>query len=526
MKILPALRARFTLNRLLIAIVAVAALLGVLSLLQKSGTSHTDHAVGLVPPNALLYAHLEVHRGSQQWRNATRTLDSLASLAQLRDQALGGLLAGRTPKQLDAELRPWLGDEAALALLPSGQQATSLVLLKVGNLGRAKSFLAGAGQSRIELYRNLQVRLFKSLSAVFLGDFLAIGRLDNVHAAIEAQAGRALSDDSLFKEARDRLGLKDQLLYAYSPGDGVRRLLLQQPGLVGRIGALLAQPALRAAAASVRFERKGVNLSFSSVDYPRLPGAAGNAPVFQPTLTTSVPDNALAYYGVQGVTRLFRGLDALSGGNTSTLTRGIDRVRRSLGPAGARALAVALAPLDRREAALVVTPPDNAPIVSLIVGNTTQAEGGNVLFALQPLLSRVVNSTQGGQASTLQPGNVGGIDTLTLRLNPELALTYASLGNRIIVSTDPDGVRQVATAQHTLAGSSAFAPGMRPLLKQATSVLFADLHRLSSLVERAGLGRTPEYQAIKPDLARIGTVNVITHSERSFQTAQVFLEVP
>jgi hypothetical protein len=45
-------------------------------------------------------------------------------------------------------------------------------------------------------------------------------------------------------------------------------------------------------------------------------------------------------------------------------------------------------------------------------------------------------------------------------------------------------------------------------------------------VERAGLGTTPEYEAIKPDLARIGTVSVITQSERSSQTAQVFVEVP
>ena len=201
-------------------------------------------------------------------------------------------------------------------------------------------------------------------------------------------------------------------------------------------------------------------------------------------------------------------------------------MRRSLGPSGERAVANALAPLDRREAALVVTPPDDAPIVSLIVGDTTQAEGGDVLFALQPLLSRVVSSTRGGQASTLEPGSVGSIDTLTLRLNPDLALTYASLGDRIIISTDPDGVRQIATAKQTLAGSGDFAPGMRDLLKEATSVVFADLHRLSSLVERAGLGTTPEYQVIKPDLARIGTVNLITQNEQSSETAQVFVEVP
>jgi hypothetical protein len=191
-----------------------------------------------------------------------------------------------------------------------------------------------------------------------------------------------------------------------------------------------------------------------------------------------------------------------------------------------QALVRALGPLNEREAALIVTPPDDAPVVSLIVGDTTRSEAGDVLIALQPLLARVVNSTSGGTAASLVPGSEGGIDTLTLQINPDLSLTYAALGDRIVVSTDPSGVRQIATAQQTLLGESAFAPGMRGLLKQATSVVFLDLHRLSSLIERAGLGTTPEYRTIKPELAKIGTVSVITQSNGSSQTAQAFIEVP
>jgi hypothetical protein len=137
-----------------------------------------------------------------------------------------------------------------------------------------------------------------------------------------------------------------------------------------------------------------------------------------------------------------------------------------------------------------------------------------------------VSTTQGGAAPTLVPGSEAGIDTLTLRLNPELSLTYAALGDRIMVSTDPAGVRQVATANKTLLGEPAFAPDMRGLLKEATSLLFLDLHRLSSLIERAGFGTTPEYRAIKPELGRIGGVSVITQSERGSQTTQAFIEVP
>jgi hypothetical protein len=92
-------------------------------------------------------------------------------------------------------------------------------------------------------------------------------------------------------------------------------------------------------------------------------------------------------------------------------------------------------------------------------------------------------------------------------------------------------VRQIATAEKTILSEGAFAPGMRALLEKATSVTFLDLHRLSSLIERAGFGTTPEYRTIKPELARIGAMSMITQSNGSSQTeqleaAQAFIEVP
>jgi len=525
MNVIRALRARLTLNRLLIAIVAIAAVIGVASLVSGKSSSHTDHAIALVPTNALLYAHLEVHRDSTQWHNARRVLDKLPALGRLTNQALGSLAAGRTPQQLDAELRPWLGDEAALALLPSGRQATSLILLKVGDLQRAKSFLAGAGHAQITLYRNTQVRLFKTLAAAFIGDFLAIGRLRNVYAALDARAGHSLAQDSVFRSAGKGIDLGGPLVFAYAPGDGVRRLLQQQPGIVGQLGDALARPALRATAAAVRFEGKGMRVALANVEYPKLPGAT-SAPTFAAQLPRSVPAGAIAYYGVQGVRQLFERLQALSGGRASGLTTVVDRLRRELRPSGVRAIVRALQPLNDHEAALVVTPPDDAPVVTLIVGNTSPGEGGTLLEALYPLLSRVAQSTQGGIASSLVTGSEAGIDTTTLQISPDLSLTYAALNDRILVTTDPSGVRQIATAQKTILTESAFAPGMRRLLDKATSVVFLDLHRLSSLIERAGLGTTPEYRTIKPELARIGAVSVITQSNGSSQTAEAFVEVP
>src|SRR5207247_7056991 len=69
---------------------------------------------------------------------------------------------------------------------------------------------------------------------------------------------------------------------------------------------------------------------------------------------------------------------------------------------------------------------------------------------------RHTRSTRDWSSDVCSSDLVGAIDTLTLRLNPELALTYASLGDRIMISTDPAGVRQVATAQHKQIGRASW----------------------------------------------------------------------
>src|SRR5207302_3647767 len=163
-----------------------------------------------------------------------------------------------------------------------------------------------------------------------------------------------------------------------------------------------------------------------------VPGAAGGeARRFAPRLPDVLPQNAIAYFGVKGLDRLYQQLSTLAGGAGSPLARTVDRLRGALGTSGVQALARAIRPLSSREAALVVTPPADAPIVTLVVGGTTLQQGGNVLVALQPLLSRLLQAPQGGQVPSIEQQDVGGVQATTLQLMPGLQLTYAAFGDRI-----------------------------------------------------------------------------------------------
>ena len=512
------LRTEVTFDRVAIAILALGAVVLVVSLAGGSEKSRTDEAVRLVPDGALLYVHATVEPGSDEWQSLGRIVRSLPTLQRLRDRALRSLSGSGRPLDFERSVRPWIGDEAALALLPEGRRASSLILVRVADQPLALRFLRGAGRPRKERHRGVTVRTYGSLATAFIGNFLAVGAAAHVRAAIDTQGRRSLADDPLFRAAVAQLELDDPLAYAYAPRTGVTRLLRGQGGLVAQAGGLLERPGLRAAATSVRAEMNGLRASVATVAVP----AARQAVPFKPTLQSEVSAGTIAYVGARGVDTIFRLLDDF--GATTSVERVLGR---RVGAAAERSLLDAVQPLLGREAALVVTPPASLPVITLIVANTSKQEGGDVLVGLQPLLTRLLEAPKGaGQVPTLQPRRVAGVEAVTLRVSPTLELTYAAFDDKLVVSTSPQGIAQLRGSGTSLEDNASFAPGLREFLRRPTSVVFLDLRRLSALADRAGLGDTPDYRAIRPDIARVGAVSAVTASKQSAQTAEIFLEVP
>jgi hypothetical protein len=513
------LRAQGTFDRIAIAVLVVGAIVLAASLAGGSEDGRGDEAVRLVPTDALVYVHARVDPNSDQWRYAGEVVRKLPTLNRLRRQALRGVSRGGPALDFDVSVRPWIGDEAAVALLPEGGQANSLILLRVADQARAISFLRGAGRPREQRHRGVTVRSYGDLATAFVGDFLAIGRPSLVEAAIDTRGRRSLGDETLFRDAVDRLQTEDPIVYGYAPQRGVSRLLRRQGGLVARVGGLLDRPGLRAAAASVHAERDGLRASISSI---LIPTSGEDASGFEPTLVSQVPAGTIAYLGARGLDSIFDQLAEIGAAGS------VERVLgRELGSVGRRTLLNALRPLLGRESALVVTPPASLPVISLVVANTSRAEGGEVVVALQPLLSELLKTPSGAvQVPTLEPRRIGGVEGVTLSVSPSLELTYASFADKLVVSTSPEGVRQLVGRGRSLEDNAAFAPGLRDFLRRPSSVVFLDLRRLTALAERAGLGDTPDYRAVQQDIERVGAVSAVTAGERSTQTAEIFLEVP
>src|SRR5436305_471005 len=133
----------------------VAAAIGLLALVAVivavalgGGDTPATGAAELVPGNALIYVHLSTDASRQAVRQALavsrRLPDSPLLLAAVTNR-LGTLLSGSSNALVDfpTQVRPWLGKEAAFAVLDSTTaSAGSLIVLDVRNRSRARDFLA------------------------------------------------------------------------------------------------------------------------------------------------------------------------------------------------------------------------------------------------------------------------------------------------------------------------------------------------------------------------------------------------
>jgi hypothetical protein len=517
------------LGRISLAAALIAIFLVVVAVAEKGG-GHTavrvDHAVRLVPADALLYVHADVDRGSEQWKLGTQLSKRLPLLAQLRARLLRSLTRGRAAIDLEREVYPWLGREAALALLPSpGGTARSLVLLGLSDPELARAFLDRVvGRARTTVYHGVTINARGALGTAFLGGFLLISRPENLRAAVRVRDGslQSLDRQPAFARTRAHLPSQDQLLYAYAPAKGVRSVIGPRPGLVGWLGRLIEEPGLRAAAAAVRAEANGVRIKFASVSSSGRARDSGVRAPYHPALAALVPSNAVAYIDMRGADRILSSA-ALFGRASLSLPRSLRPLRTALA-SGDRRLRREIRSLLQNETALVVTPSRGAPVVSLLVNDVNEIQATNLLLRLQPLLTRLGRSSI-GVVPIFEPRLISGVTAATLRITPALALTFAVYRGSAIISTSPNGVRAIATSESHLTENPLFVAGAEGHLGPVTSVTFLDLRRLLALGEQLGLSQSSGYQAFKADLSHVRALSAVTSTASTSKSAEIFIEV-
>src|SRR5690348_15183951 len=178
--------------RRIVASAIVAALLGVGLARAFSGGSPPpppDSAAQLVPASALIYLNLGTSSHGTQWKHTAAAMTRLPITGQLRD-ALVGAVTGSALGNLDLnrDVKPWLGNEAAYAQLPG--KSENLLLFRVRDQRAAiGAFTKAAGASAPTPYKGTLLRNVGGGSvAGVTGGWAFIGAPDAVHAALDTKA--------------------------------------------------------------------------------------------------------------------------------------------------------------------------------------------------------------------------------------------------------------------------------------------------------------------------------------------------
>src|SRR4051794_21911674 len=218
------------------------------ALATRGGSAPEDAAAKLVPADALLYAHLSTKGDRIQDERLMRLASRFASVrAGLARLGMAVTPAAGTLR-FDRDVRPWLGDEAAVAVLDAGNGRTEPMLVAaVRDRAKAEATIGRLGPTPAGTYRGTPLRhLAPRATAAFAGDFLVAGPDAAVRGALDRAAGAggpALADSRVFRHAaRTRDGSASAAVFATAPG--LRRLLDGRPGLAGLARRLSAGPRL------------------------------------------------------------------------------------------------------------------------------------------------------------------------------------------------------------------------------------------------------------------------------------------
>jgi hypothetical protein len=480
-------------------------------------------AAAVVPANVLAYVHVSTDPKRPAVRHALALGPRFPSYPLLAAQVisrLSALVGGGAPVDYDRDIRPWLGREAALALLNTATStAGSELVLDVSRPAAARAFIARAGAILDGSYRGTKLFRYRSGSELaFVGHYLVLGQLASVRAAVDAATGHSLSLASSASYQHAAAGEPaDRVIDAYVSADGVRRFLIPRGGLLAGLGTLLDGPTLTGATISLSASGTTVRLRVHTA-FAR----AGSARSFAPSLDQLLPAGTALVLDERGIASAAP--RALAAAASIGIASQVGPLLRRLGAAlAAEGVNVRrIESLFSGETAVALVPGGSLIVLTRVKDpQATRTEVANLEVSLSQLFPPP--SAGSGLVPQFTDEEIDGITAHQLLLTTGLRLNYAVFDGLLVISTSLDAIGEVAHHARSLATEPAYQASVTGGSSQVTSLVFLDFSQLLDLAERTGLLRGDRYRALAPDIGRIRAVGLDSTRGEADSTAELTL---
>ena len=524
-------------RRLVVLVVAVAvALLAIALLVRALGggdEAPPQRAASLFPETTLVAATVATDGDRDATKRAAGLAERFGSYDRQRDALLRRLSGGEDDVDVDKDVKPWLGDEAAIALVDTGEgTAGSIVAIAVTDEDKAREFLdrnPRAGERRP--YKGVETRRYGSVTTAFVDGFMVIGQDATVQMAIDRAKDpggtRSLEEEQLFEQAMDGLP-ENRAASAYLTAAGLRRLLAPQGGVVGGLSVLLDQPALESVGVALEARDDQARLVAHSILDPAIQKRRPSPfKRFEPELLDAVPSDALAYLGASGISGALERIVATAAGGGAAGGVGpiLDRLRRELERRTGGRLERDLLRLFDGEVALVILRETPAPVFALITATDDEDATKATLARLRDPLAALLRP-KGEQALEWKREVVAGKEAYTLRVPSGAGVTYSVFDGRLVLATAPEGIRRIAESDRSLAEDDDFEKVLSDRPDRVGTLGFLDFNQLLELGEQTGLNDSRAYLAAREDLQRIRAVGVHSSGSEGETTAEILVSIP
>jgi uncharacterized protein DUF3352 len=486
-----------------------------------------DDAIDLVPAGADAYLHIDLDPGSGQYKTAKEVSARLPHSATVEQGLFAALGLGRG-LNLKRDVAPWIGNEAALAELGPGRPAP-LLLLAVKDRKRAKAFLArlGNGLPRPISHGKGQLHLYgNGLGYAELGNFIALGNARAVGAAIHTKGGGAsLADDDRAKAVRG--GLPDQRVAdLYLSVRGLRTLVDRGTAFASQLDTFTNFAATQGIAAALVAHGGGFELQLDSALGPvkakTHPGFFQAFPGFHPSLAGEFSPDTLLYLEIANPADTVRALLRQAAASAPGL---VASAKRFEGDVRSRGVDIEkdLLPALGDEAAAGFAAGPSGPYLTLVFKNVDEQRARSRMAQLQAPLAAALSPARTGQAPSFGSEKLGNTVINSVRLSPNLDIAYAIFDNKLVISTNPAGVRQAVEGGENLSGSGPFKAATGGASGGTSALVFLSLEGLVKRAVPLGLGQA--LGGFSADIAKLKALGLSVKSTEDSLKTTIFLNI-
>ena len=488
-----------------------------------------DEAIALVPADAYAYAHADVDPDSSQVEQARELIALFPGFPAIAQGTLQA--AGLDPSISVSDVQAWLGDDLAVAAVPAESGGPlPLALLATDDADAAQRFVERTAEGTPDSgeYHGVELtRYSPQLASALRDEFLLLGDPAAVRAAIDAGGdGGSLEDDEAAEDVRDALP-DERLADAYVSQEGISRLLAGRGGLAAQLDTFADYNASTGIGAALVVADDGLELRLHSALDPEqvaaTPGFFTAFPAFDPSLAEDLAPGTLALLAIGDPSKTIRALLDQADAALPGVANAFDRFNAALVRQGAVDVERGLIPLLEGEAVAAVAPARRVPYVTMVFDEVDEDRVGEAVARLQVPLIASLDPSRTGVAPTFSEEEIEGVTVRSLRIAPAINLTYAVSDGKLVVSSDPKGVRQALSGQKSLAGTESYQTATAGGSDGVAALVFLNLEGLVQLAEPIGLAEITT--GFRADVERLKALGLsVRNGDNSLET-KIFLEI-